>query len=368
MFSLCLVWEGENMFRLGSKYPPSMCTFFRYIILLTLAVSAGKARTVVYAQTEEKVVAVVNGRKITQGEVDKSIAAQLIPLQQQIYVLRKAALENIILRAVLENEARKRGISVGELKREFTAVKVEVSEDDVEQVYIENRSAFGAMSEDEAKERLRLDLQTQAQMRNYGTALSKLKQSSKIEINLEEPALPTVNVAVENAPSTGGKEAAVIIVEFSDFQCPFCKTSQSALKKVLQTYGNNIRLVFKNLPLEIHSQAFSSARAAFCAGEQNRFWQYHDALFASDNLSAETLNQIASQVGLNLPEFKACLNSETSRIAVLKDIGEAKRLGINGTPTFIINGKLFRGALSFDEFKDVIERELKSAHNRSHSN
>jgi protein-disulfide isomerase len=317
--------------------------------------------TVVYAQKEEKVVAVVNGRKITESEVDKSIAAQLIPLQQQIYALRKATLENLVLRTILEDEAKKRGISVEELKREFTAAKVAVQQSDVEQSYAENRSAFGAMSEDEAKERIKLDLESQARMQNYRAALSKLEQSSHIERNLEEPALPLVNVVEQNAPSLGGKEAAVTIIEFSDFQCPFCKDSQSTLKKVLQTYGNNVRLVFKHLPLEMHPQALSSARAAFCAGEQNHFWQYHDALFASNNLSLEPFNKIATELGLDLPKFKTCFDSEPSRRAVLNDVQEARRLGINGTPTFIVNGTPMRGAHSFDDFKDIIARKLKTS-------
>jgi protein-disulfide isomerase len=296
----------------GSVYPPSALPIFRFLILLILVASAGSVTTVVYAQTEEKVVAVVNGRKITQSEVDKSIAAQIVPLEQQIYALRKATLENLVLRTILEDEAKKRGISVEELKREFTAAKVSVQQSDVEQSYTENRSAFGAMSEDEAKERIRLDLESQARMQNYRAALSKLVQGSHIERSLEEPALPLVNVVEEHAPSLGGKEAAVTIIEFSDFQCPFCKDSQSTLKKILQTYGNNVRLVFKYLPLEIHPQAFSSAMAAFCAGEQNHFWQYHDALFAADNLSPEALNKMATELDLDLPRFKACFDSELS--------------------------------------------------------
>jgi protein-disulfide isomerase len=331
------------------------------LILLLLALSAASTTTVIHAQAGEQVVAVVNGRSITQGEVDKSIPAQLIPLQQQIYALRKATLENLIIRAILADEAKKRGISVEQLKREFTAAKVAVQQSDVDQSYAENRSAFGAMSEDEAKERIRLDLESHARMQNYRAALSRLEQGYRIERRLEEPALPLVDVVEGNSPSLGGKEAAVTIIEFSDFQCPFCKDSQSTLKKVLQTYGNNVRLVFKHLPLEIHSQALSSARASFCAGEQDKFWQYHDALFASDNFSPEAFNKMAADLGLDLPSFKKCFDSELSRASVLNDVQEAKRLGINGTPTFIVNGTLVRGAHSFDDFAGIIARQLKTS-------
>src|SRR5205085_5203791 len=120
-------------------------------------------------------------------------------------------------------------------------------------------------------------------------------------------------------------------------------------------------LVFKNLPLEMHPQAFSSARAAFCAGEQNRFWQYHDALFTAESLSPEGFNKIAANLGLDIPRFKSCLDSEISSDAVLKDVEEAKRLGIAATPTFIINGTPVRGALSFENFSDIIARKLKDS-------
>jgi predicted DsbA family dithiol-disulfide isomerase len=335
--------------------------FFRILSLFILGLCAGGRVAVIYAQAGEEIVAVVNGRKISQSEVDQTIAAQLIPLQQQIYALRQTALENLILRRVLEDEARRRGISVEALKSELTAAKVEVAQSDVEQEYADNRPAFGAMSEDEAKERLRLGLETEARMRNYRDAVSRLKQSARIELSLAEPRVPRGGVTLENAPALGAEEAAVVIIEFSDFQCPFCKKSQAALKQVLQTYRGQVRLVFKHLPLEIHSESFSSARAAFCAGEQNSFWQYHDALFAADDLSPEKLKRIAADLGLNMAGFTACFESERSRTAVLKDVREAGRLGVNATPTFIVNGTFKQGALGFDDFSAIITRELKKS-------
>ena len=344
-----------------SGYPSSRLSSCGFIVLLMLAISIGQTTVVVFAQSEEKILAVVNGRKITESEVDKSIAAELIPLQQQIYALRKVALENLLLRVLLEGEAKKRGISIEDLKRELTSAQVEVPSGDVEEAYAENRRAFGTMSEDEARERLRLDLESEARMRNYSLALSKLKESARLELYLVEPRLPLDKALFENAPSIGNKDAAVTILEFSDFQCPYCKGAQGTLKKILQVHGNNVRLVFRHLPLEMHPQALPSARAAFCAGEQNRFWQYHDALFAAEELAPETFNRIAVALGLDLAKFKTCVDSELSRRAVLKDAQEAKRLGINGTPSFIINGTLLRGAPDFDAFSGIITRQLKTS-------
>ncbi len=326
--------------------------------LIIVCFTAFKA-TRAHAQDENPVAAHVNGKVITQREVDDSIFPQILPLEQQIYALRKAALENLILRALLEEAAKKRGISVDELKKQLTTGKVEVTASEVEREYLQNASAFGAMSPDEAKERIRLSLESQERMKLYTDALAELRKNAHIEIRLDEPRLPFMG-DVLGSPSIGSKNARVTIIEFSDFQCPFCRESVSVIKEVLETYKQDVRLVFKHLPLDIHERAFDSARAAFCAGEQDLFWPYHDFLFSSKELSPEALDRIASNVGLSMPKFKACLSSNVSREAVLREVQEAKRLGINSTPTFIINGRLIRGAITFDEFKTIVAEELES--------
>ena len=149
------------------------------------------------------------------------------------------------------------------------------------------------------------------------------------------------------------------IVEFSDFECPFCNQVQSTLKQIIESYGKDVRLVFKHLPLEGHRNSLPAARAAYCAGEQDRFWQFHDALFATRDLSPPVLEQIASDLGTgNSPKFQACFNSERSRAAVVKDLEAARLFRIDSTPSFIVNGKLIKGALSFADFQKIIEQEL----------
>lgn len=318
----------------------------------------------IFAQPTGQIVAVVNGRNVTQEEVDNAVRSEIFALQQQIYAHRKAALENLISRLLLEEEAGRRRVSLEELKRQLTAGKVEISSDQVEQLYSQNASVFAAMSPDEAKERLRLDLESQARMKFYREALTALKKNSSIEVRLEEPRLPVIDNG--KSPTIGLKEARVTIIEFSDFQCPHCRQAQSALKKVLQHYASNIKLVFKHLPLDIHPDAIAAGQAAFCAGEQDYFWQYHDALFALDSFSTEMFKKLASRLGLDISRFGTCLDSKASNTAVLADIGEARRLGIDSTPTFIINGRLFRGAGTFEEFQAVIERELKLAQSKPH--
>jgi protein-disulfide isomerase len=313
----------------------------------------------VIAQTDNTVLARVNGRNITQTDLDNSIISQVLPLQQQLYAVRKVALENLIVSLILEDQAQKRNVSVDELRTGLATGTIEIKSSEVEAAYAENASAFAAMSPDEAKERLRLDLESQARIQKYREGVEKLKQGYGIQIYLEEPILKAINTT--NAPTTGPTQASVTIIEFSDFECPFCRGSQATIKKTLETFPDQVRLIFKHRPLEGHSEAFPAAQAAFCAGEQNSFWRYHDALFASPEFSPEVLRTLASNLNLDLKSFDECLKGERSRRSILNDVREAQRLGINSTPTFVINGKIIRGAVSFNDFKAVITRELTSA-------
>src|SRR5215831_10055341 len=137
--------------------------------------------------------------------------------------------------------------------------------------------------------------------------------------------------------------AAVTVTEFSDFQCPYCKRAASVVEQLRQSYGNKVKFVFKQMPLPMHKQAFKAAQASVCAGEQGRFWDYNDQLFAAGDLSPGALQGIAGDVGLKQGEFNQCLDSQESRAAVEKDLADAERLGVNGTPTLVINGQTING-------------------------
>ena len=311
---------------------------------------------------ERQTLATVNGRSITQDEVERLVIAQTLPLEQKLYAIRKAALENLITSSVLENEAETRGVSVAELRKQLTAGQVQVTSAQVEEAYAANISFLASMSPDEAKERLRLDLENQERMQNYRTALAKLRAAARISLILTEPRLPAVNDDA-TAPSIGPENAKVTIVEYSDFECLYCRTVFNTLKQVLKMYEKEVRLVFKHLPLEIHQQAFPAAQAAFCAGQQGLFWKYHDALFTAETLASDSFKKIANDLHLGLPQFNECLTSSASRNAVALNIREASQLGINSTPTFIVNGKLVSGALTLEEFKAIIEQEVSSTRN-----
>jgi len=324
------------------------CVFL--IVFVVVAVARG--------QTPETVVASVNGVPITQKQVDDSVAARIQPLQQQLYAIRRAALENLIVSRMLEAEAKVRGVSVDQLRRELTHGEISVTRAQVEEAFARNASFFASMSPDEARERLRLDLENQARMKHYREGLERLREKWTIKVNLAEPAV-AVRFDDGSSPARGAVKPAVTIVEFSDFECRFCRDVQATLEQVLDRYGKDVRLVFKHLPLDGHRNALPAARAAYCAAEQDRFWQFHDALFSGGNLSPDVFDQLATDLGLGVARFKACLSSEQSRAAVVRDMETARSFRIDSTPSFLVNGKLVKGALSFAEFQKIIERELR---------
>jgi len=310
-----------------------------------------------FSQTPDAVVASVNNVEITQKQVDDSVSARIYPLQQQLYAVRKAALENLVVSKILESEARARGVSVEQLRRELTLGEIVVTHAQVEQAYKQNASFFAAMSPDEARERLRLDLENQERMKHYRAGLDALRKKWTIRMSFAPPAFVT-ELDDGVSPAKGSKSAAVTIVEFSDFECPYCNAVQRTLKQVLESYRDQVRLVFKHLPLEGHRNSLPAARAAYCAGEQDRFWQFHDAVFGARELSSTSFTQIANDLGLGLAKFQECLNSEQSHAAIVRDLEAARLFKIESTPSFIINGNLIQGALSFADFQKIIEQEL----------
>ncbi len=180
-----------------------------------------------------------------------------------------------------------------------------------------------------------------------------------------ETATPArFQVSVDDDPAKGPEDAPVVIVEFSDYQCPFCKRwRMQVYDRLFETFGDKVRLVYRDFPLEsLHPEAVPAAVAANCAGEQGKYWEYHDKLFLGGRpLGEETYRAYAEELGLDMDAFEACLASEEQRQEVLKDLEDGLRLGVRGTPTFFINGIPVVGAQPFEVFQQVIQQELERA-------
>src|SRR5216683_536400 len=173
---------------------------------------------------------------------------------------------------------------------------------------------------------------------------------------------PRVAVASTGHPSLGAKDAPITMVEFGDFQCPDTAATENSVKEVRAKYGNKLRIVYMDFPLGIHEHAMDAANAARCAGEQDKFWQYHDAIFADQSkLAPADLKASAAKLGLNAKKFDACLEKAKYQPQIQQDMAEATKLGVTGTPTFFINGREITGAQPAQKFEDVIDDEIAKA-------
>jgi protein-disulfide isomerase len=160
----------------------------------------------------------------------------------------------------------------------------------------------------------------------------------------------------------------VTFVEFSDYECPFCKRAETVVDKVVKAYGDKVRVVFGHYPLPMHPNARPAAEAASCANAQGKFWEYHAKLFENQTaLGADKLKAYAQEVGLDTAKFDECVAKKEFAAAVDKDIAEAGSIGVTGTPAFFINGRMLSGAQPFEKFKEVIDEELANAQTASAS-
>ena len=191
-------------------------------------------------------------------------------------------------------------------------------------------------------------------------AAAKASQWGKGPPDHSKPLEDPVAIPVGDAPVRGLGNARVTLVEFSDFQCPFCVMATPQIDALLRAYPTQVKLIFKEFPLDSHSQAALAAAAALAAHKQGKFWPLHDAMFAQrGNLSRNRILDLAGAVGLDMKQFQGDLDSAEIKRAVQKEIGEGEHIGVDSTPTLFIDGQRFNGPLSLAALKPVIEAELK---------
>ncbi len=169
-----------------------------------------------------------------------------------------------------------------------------------------------------------------------------------------------VTVSTDGYPSIGPSNAPVTIVEFSDYQCPYCQVwYQQVYQQLMASYPNKLRFVYRDLPLPMHPEAIPAAEAADCAGEQGAYWKYHDALFDQQyGLNRTAYEHYATDLGLDIKSFTACLDSNRYLSKIQANANDAASVGLNSTPSFVINGRILIGALPLSDFKTVVDEEL----------
>lgn len=304
-------------------------------------------------------LAVVGDQSITRAQVEARVKPQLFEIENTRYETLRQGLDELLGDLLMEREAKARGISVAELEKlEITDKTPEPSDARINELLEQNRDKLGDATPESVKPQLVAYVRTQYAQARRAAFIDELRQKYKAKILLRPP---TIEVGTGSVPPRGSAKAPVTIVEFADYQCPYCKRAAGTVNRVLDTYGDQVRFAFRDFPLSMHPNALPAAEAAHCAGAQGKFWEYHDKLFASSDLSAAQLQAFADELGLDRAKFDECVANNTFGKAIDDDVAAGNDLGISGTPVFYVNGRLLDGAQPFEKFKEVIDEELSLA-------
>jgi protein-disulfide isomerase len=316
------------------------------VIFFTVSVAVG--------QDHSALVAEVNGDKLTVSDLEQKEATELLQSRYKYYQAERKALDDLIDQHLLEMQASKENLTVDQLiQREVTSkVKADPTDDQLRVYYegVDTDQPFEAM-----REQILQHIQEARRTKVRATYVKSLRSQAQITIALASPTAP---VEQTHSPVRGNRDAPVVLVEFADYQCPYCQKIHPDLEKLQKEYGNRLALVYKDYPLPMHPYAQKAAEAARCAGVQGKFWEFHDMLFAGKKLQPADLREQARTLNLDEGRFDKCLVEGAEAADVEKDAAEARSLGITGTPSFFINGHFFSGGLSYTALRDMVEQQL----------
>jgi protein-disulfide isomerase len=307
-----------------------------------------------------QVVARVNGKPITAGEVHAEAADQFAQLdreyQQHKHDIAEGQLKKMVQDRLVDAEAAARGVAKDAVLADIKPAPV--TDADAEAFYEKNKAQMPPRPKETLIPQIKQYLQQAGQAEAREKYFKTLEDKYKVDY-LMEPM--RVEVASMGFPAKGPATAPVTIVEFSDFQCPFCSRVTPTLEQVVSKYGSKVRLVFRQFPLPMHPNAAKAAEAALCANEQGKFWEMHDAMFKDQaGLAVDGLKTKAAGIaGLNAASFNSCLDSGKETPAVQGDMQAGSKAGVNGTPAMFVNGRFISGAVSTDDLSKVIDDELK---------
>ncbi|PYV79886.1 MAG: hypothetical protein DMG93_20105 [Acidobacteria bacterium] len=331
---------------------------FKVVILCCIFTFIGATAVAEKAETSnlKQSVATVDGQPIYDEDLAPSIQGQLLPLRNQEFEIKKQALDKLIEQKLLEAAAKKKGLTKENLlDQEVNSKVADPSDAEVEAYYLAQKDRLNRPL-DEIKVQLRQALKQAKTQQAKQEYLKRLRAENTVVVLL---APPKIQVAYDPKRLRGNPKASVMIVEFSDYQCPYCRQVEPVIKSVLAKYGDKVSLSYRDLPLrQIHAQAQIAAEASRCAEEQGKFWEYHDQLFNGSKLDHDALVDYARTLKLDDKQFDSCLTGEKYKTEIDQDLREGMQAGITGTPGFFINGVALSGSLPEESFATIINEEL----------
>lgn len=302
----------------------------------------------------------IGNEVISKAELYKGIESELYQAEMKVYEIKFNKLKSMAMEKLMEQDPRKKGLTNDEYLDQHIAKKVNVTDADVNE-FIKSKNIPKQHINPQVKTRVKEFLKIEKKKDAVEDWLANKTKKDPIIVYLQKPERPKFNVIVGDAPIMGSDKAAVTIIEYSDFQCPFCKKASETIGQLKKKYGSKVRVAFKHFPLPFHNFANKAAEASLCAHEQNKdkFWKLHDWMFANQSkLAVGELKKAAKSSGLDSKKFDNCLDSGKYEAKIEADIKEGKQVGVKSTPTFFVNGKLISGAQPMDVFEEVIAEEL----------
>ena len=307
--------------------------------------------------------ATIGNEVISLTDLEKSVATELASLDEQRYRVLERKLNQVISERLIAREAARRGVSLEALVHAEIASKTPpVTGEDVNAFIAQNRARLpqGQADDPELKAKVADYLHRLQSSQRTEAFVASLRAQTPVAVYLQPPDPVRVQIDPKIGFARGPDSAPVTIVEFTDFQCPYCKSVVPTLRQVVTHYADRVRWVFRDFPIAgLHPEAAVIHEAARCAADQGKFWPFHDLAFdRSPAATPAALRELATQVGADAAVFGQCLDTRKHRAAVAADVEAGTRLGVTGTPTFFINGQLLVGNQPLAEFQRVIEREL----------
>jgi protein-disulfide isomerase len=342
----------------GREQEERMKTWMMSLTGVALAVAA----TVACAQQpavagDDPVVANIGDDVITESQLEELAGASLVSLRQQIYDAKVTSLKAEIFERLLVKAAASEDLTRDEyLEKRLAEKTTEPDEGEIVKIMTQYRAR---LAEDDLQARAQVvqALKQQQQRVLMEDLRKELFAASGAQILLEPPRIE-IEIP-DGTPTRGTPGAPIVLVEYTDYQCPFCNRVQPTITALMERYDGQILHVFKNLPLPNHNQAQLAGEAAYCAQDQGKYWEFHDWLFQNQRtMNRESMIAQAGEMGMDSEVFEACIQNQTYAGRVVSDAQEARSFGITGTPGFLVNGRVLTGAQPLETFEQVINEEL----------
>ena len=313
----------------------------------------------------DTVIATWDGGQITYGDIASSISNDMVKAKVEYlstkYSTQNDALENLLLEKLLDAEAKKRGMADASalIEAEVKSKVADPTPAEVEAFYPQVARQLRNAPLEQVRDQVTGALRQRKEKERFFAYVDELKTAHAVANTLPFPDLPRFDVSVDDDPMLGNKDAKVTIVQFAEFQCPYCGKARDSVDQVMKNYEGKVRMVFRDFPLSFHPRAIPAAIAANCAEKQGKYWEVHNDMMSNQRALEESdLTGYATKAGLNLDKWNACRQDPAIAAEVQADVAAGSALGVTGTPAFFINGIMLSGAQPYEQFKTIVDREL----------